>query len=128
MKQPVEYLLKASDVNLNNGGGLKEIEHFKIYLSGYKIIVYDDLTPDGVIFSGNSLSNKELYLLYDLDFENFSVLRNPKLLWQGSTYVIRVIHCTTIHTSVTKLAPGGRLDDPVRKISQSNVVHVTDGS
>ena len=65
MKQPVQDLLTASGFDLTNGGGFKELEQFQNYLSGYKIIVYDGLSPDRVLFSENSLSNKKLYLLYD---------------------------------------------------------------
>ena len=65
MKQPVQDLLTASGVDLTNGGGFKELAQFQNYLSDYKIIVYDGLSPDRVLFSGNSLSNKKLYLLYD---------------------------------------------------------------
>jgi len=64
-KQPVQDLLSASGVKLTNDGGLNELEQFQIYLSDYKIIVYDGLNPDRVIFSGNYLSNKKLYLLYN---------------------------------------------------------------
>ena len=70
--------MKASGVNLTNGGGLKELEHFQNYLSDYKIIVYDGLNPDRFILNGNSLSNKKLYLLYDLDTEHYNVITNLK--------------------------------------------------
>ena len=59
LKQPVQDILNASGVDLTNGGGLNELEKFQNYLSDYKIIVYDGLNPDRVIFSGNSLSNKK---------------------------------------------------------------------
>jgi len=67
LNQPVQDLVSASGVDLTNGGGLNELEQFQDYLSDYKIIVYDGLNPDKVIFSGNSLSNKKLYLLFDAD-------------------------------------------------------------
>ena len=55
---PADEVLKASGVDLSNGGGLEELQHFQDYLSDYKIIVYDGLSPDRLIFSGNSVSNK----------------------------------------------------------------------
>ena len=67
LKKPVEDLLKASGVDLSNGGGLEELQQFQDYLSDYKIVVFDGLSPDRLIFSGNSLSAKKLYLLYDSD-------------------------------------------------------------
>jgi hypothetical protein len=57
LEKPVEELLKASGVDLSDGGGLEEIEQFQDYLSDYKIIVYDGLSPDRLIFSGNSISD-----------------------------------------------------------------------
>ena len=63
MKQPDENLLNASGVDLSNGGGFEELEQFQEYLSDYKNVVFDGLNPDKVMFSGNSLSDKKLYLL-----------------------------------------------------------------
>jgi hypothetical protein len=78
LEKPVEGLLKASGVDLSDGGGLEELEQFQDYLSDYKIIVYDGLSPDRLIFSGNSLSEKKLYLLYDADSGHYSVITNIK--------------------------------------------------
>ena len=65
MKNPVEYLLTASGVDLTNGGGLEGLRQFQKYVSDYKIVVFDGLSPDRLLLSGNSLSAKNLYLLYD---------------------------------------------------------------
>jgi len=77
-KKPVDELLNASGVDLSYGGGFKELQHFQQYLLDYKIIVFDGLYPDRVMFSGNSLSAKKLYLLYDRDFEHYNVITNLK--------------------------------------------------
>jgi hypothetical protein len=77
MKKPVEELLKASGVNLSKGGGFHELQQFQEYLSDYKI-VYDGLNPDRVMFSGNAVSNKKLYLLYDAKDEHYNVITNLK--------------------------------------------------
>ena len=76
LTEPVEKLLNASGVDLSNGGGFYELQQFQQYLSDYKIIVW--LYPDRVMFSGNSLSAKKLYLLYDRDFEHYNVITNLK--------------------------------------------------
>jgi len=76
LKQPVKNLLTASGNDLTNGGGLKELERFRNYFSDYKIIVYDGFSPDRVLLSGNSLSNKKLYLLYDGG--HYNVITNLK--------------------------------------------------
>jgi len=78
LKEPVEELVKASGVDLSNGGGFKELQQFQEYLSDYKIIVFDGLYPDRVMFSGNSLSTKKLYLLYDRNNEHYNVITNLK--------------------------------------------------
>jgi hypothetical protein len=44
---------------------LKKVNSFK---SDYKIVVFDGLSHDSLIFSGNYLSAKKLYLPYDADF------------------------------------------------------------
>jgi hypothetical protein len=41
-------------------------------------MVYDGLSPDRLIFSGNSLSDKKLYLLYDSDTGHYNVNTNIK--------------------------------------------------
>ena len=76
LKQPVKDILIHSDVDLTNGGGFKELEQFQNYLSDNENILYHGLKPDRVLFSGNSLSNKKLYLLYDSG--HYNVITNLK--------------------------------------------------
>ena len=64
-------------MDLSNGGGLQELQQFQHYLSDYKIIVYDGLNCDRLIFSGNSVSAKKLYLLYDSETGHY-VITNIK--------------------------------------------------
>jgi hypothetical protein len=51
LRKPVEDLLEASGVDLSNGGGFQELRQFQEHLSDYKIIVFDGLNPDRVMFS-----------------------------------------------------------------------------
>ena len=67
IKKPVEDLLKASGVDLSNEGSLQELAQFQNYLSDYKIVVFSGLSTDKIIFTGNSVSSKKLYLLYNAD-------------------------------------------------------------
>jgi hypothetical protein len=78
LDKPVDDLLKASGVDLSDGGGLEELQQFQEFLSGYKIIVYDGLSPGRLIFSGNSLSDRKLYLLYDSDSGHYNLITNIK--------------------------------------------------
>jgi len=74
LKIPVEDLLKASGVDLSNGGVFEEFRQFQDHLSDYKIIVFVCLfvclNSNRVMFSGNSCSAKKLLLLYDRDNEH----------------------------------------------------------
>ena len=72
----VEDFLKASSVDLSNIGSFEELQQFQEYLSGYKILVFDALSPHRLLFSGNSLRAKELYLLYDPNNVHYNVITN----------------------------------------------------
>ena len=78
LKKPVENLLEASGVDLSYGGGFHELRLFQEHLSDYKIIVFDVMNPDKLMFCRNSLSPKKLYLLYDRNFDHYKVITNLK--------------------------------------------------
>ena len=40
--------------------------------------MFDGLNPDRVMYGGNSLSDKKLYLLYNADTRNYNVITNVK--------------------------------------------------
>jgi len=65
-------------VDLSNGGAFEEFQQFQQYLSDYKIIVFDGFYPDRVMFSGNSLSAKKLYLLYNWDSGHYNGITKLK--------------------------------------------------
>ena len=46
LEKPVKELLRASGVDLSDRGGVEELTQFQEFLSGFKIIVYDGLSPD----------------------------------------------------------------------------------
>ena len=77
-KKPVEDLLKASGVDVPNGGGFDELRQFQDHVSGYQIIVFHGLSPDTVMFRGNSSSVKKLHLLYDRNIEHYNVITSLK--------------------------------------------------
>jgi len=126
LKQRVEDLLNASGVYLSKGKGFKELQQFQEYLSDYKIIVYDGLNPDRLVFRGNPNSAKKLYLLYDQDSGHYNVVTNIKAA-MAKRYICN--GCDTLYDlniNVTKFAPCVPLHHPVLKIRLSIVVHVTD--
>ena len=78
LKNPVEEHLDASGVDLSNGGGLEELSNFKNTSRTTNFFVFDGLSPDKLIFSGNSLAAKKLYLLYYPDSGHHNVITNMK--------------------------------------------------
>ena len=78
-KKTFEVLWKASGVDLSNGGSFKGLKQFQEYLSDYKIVVFNGLNPDRVMFSGNSLSGKKLYLLCNADTKHYSLITTLRL-------------------------------------------------
>jgi hypothetical protein len=99
LRQPLEDLLKASGVDLSNGGGLEELQQFQQYLSDYKIIVFDGLHPNRVMFSGNFLSDKKLYLLCNRDSGHYNVITNLKGA-MAKTYICN--GCDTLYDKTHK--------------------------
>jgi hypothetical protein len=77
------------------------------------------------MFSGNSLSAKKLYPLYNRDPGHYNVITNLKGA-MAKKYICNGCDMLYDKTSVTKFAPGVLLHHPVIKISPS-IVHVTDG-
>ena len=59
LHKPVEEHVKSSAVDLSNGGGIEELRQFQEYLSEYKVVVFDGLYPDRVMFSVTFLSAKK---------------------------------------------------------------------
>ena len=55
-------------------------ENFNSFKNIFRItkLLFDGLNTDRGMFSGNSLSAKKLYLLYDRDFEHYNVITNLK--------------------------------------------------
>ena len=66
-------------MDLSTGGSLQELAQFQEYLSDYKIVVFSGRSTDKFIFTGNSVSSKKLYLLYNADTKHSSVITNIKV-------------------------------------------------
>ena len=62
----------------------------------YKIVVFDGINPDRVMFSGNSLSAIKLYLLYDMDSGNYNVIAKLKVA-MARKYTCNV--CDNLHNN-----------------------------
>ena len=75
----MEDLLKATGVKLRHAGVFEELRQFQNYLSDYKIIVYYGLSPERVMFSGDSIPSKKLHLIYDSNLGHYNVITNLRL-------------------------------------------------
>ena len=56
-------LLEATGIVLTNGGEIPELVRFQEQFGDYKIVVYDDLHCDNIIFEGQTESSKRINLL-----------------------------------------------------------------
>ena len=86
-------------MDLSYDGGLEELEQFQGYFSDYKIVVFDGLNVDRVIFSGNSLSDKKFYLLYNTDNRHYNVITNLKAA-MANKYMFNA--CDTLYDNTYK--------------------------
>ena len=56
----VASLLETTGIDLTNGGGIPELIRFQDHFHGYKILVYDGLHCDSILFEGQVDSPKHL--------------------------------------------------------------------
>jgi hypothetical protein len=61
----VDRLLETASIELTIAAGLPELTRFQEHFHEYKIVVYDGLKCDSIMFEGQVESSKRLNLLYD---------------------------------------------------------------
>jgi hypothetical protein len=86
-------------------GGMDELQKFQDYLSDYKSSVYDGFSYDILVFTGNSVSNKKLYLLHDANTGHCYVITNINLTMDKRIFVMRATLFMKIRINVIKLLP-----------------------
>jgi len=62
----VKNLLETTDIDLINGAGIPELTTFQEQFREYKIVVYQVLSCDSIMFEGHVESSKRLNQLYDV--------------------------------------------------------------
>ena len=72
----VSNLLETTGINLDNGGGIPELELFQDHFRQYKIVVYAGLNCDVIMFEGRVETSERLNLLYDEVTRNYHVIGN----------------------------------------------------
>jgi len=66
----VEALMQQTGIDLTSGGGITELNHFQEHSRDYKIVVYQGLVCDDIVYEGQEDTSKHLNLLYD-DVERY---------------------------------------------------------
>jgi len=72
----VQSLLQETGIELTRGGGIPEHNMFQEHFGDYKIVVYQGLRGDDIMFEGQFDSSKHLNLLYDEVERNCHVIAN----------------------------------------------------
>ena len=61
----IQNLLETTGIDLNNGEGILEFLIFQEHFHEYKIVVYQGMSCDSIMFEGRVDYSKRLNLLYD---------------------------------------------------------------
>jgi hypothetical protein len=70
----VQNLLQLTGIDLQHGGGIPELEKFQNYFKEYRIVVYEGLNCEQIIYDGMGESQKRLNLLYDEVTRHYHVI------------------------------------------------------
>jgi hypothetical protein len=72
--QAVHNLIATTGINLDNGGGIPELEQFQDYFPQYKKFVYTVLNSDSIMFEGQVETSDLINLLYDVTSRHYHVI------------------------------------------------------
>ena len=72
----VQNLLATTGINLDQGGAISELIRFQEHFHEYKIVVYQGLSCDSIMFEGRVESSKRINLLYDDVGHHYHVITN----------------------------------------------------
>ena len=72
----VQNLLETTGINLDRGGGIRELERFQDHFKKYRIIVFTGLNCDEIYFDGQVQSEKRINLFYDDVDHHYHVITN----------------------------------------------------
>ena len=72
----VQNLLQTTGISLANGGGIAELTQFQHHFANYRIVVYDGLHCDQIMFDGQTNCTKRINLLYDDVTKHYHVINS----------------------------------------------------
>ena len=87
----VASLLEEKGIDVTHGGGIPELIRFQKNFHEYKIVVYDSVHCDNIIYEGHVESPKRINLLYDDVNRHYHVITNLTGIWRNDTCVEPVI-------------------------------------
>jgi hypothetical protein len=71
-----QQLLQTTGIDLSNGGGIPELVRFQDHFWDYKIVVYEGLHCESLMFEGHVESINQIYLIYDSITRHYHVITN----------------------------------------------------
>ena len=72
----VRQLMETTGINLDDGGGIRELGKLQEHFKEYRIVVYAGLDCQDIMYDGNVPSTKRINLLYDDVTRHYSVITN----------------------------------------------------
>jgi len=87
----VQTLLKETGIDLTREGGIPELNRFQEHFRDYKIVVYQGLGCDDIMYEGQVDSSKHLNLLYD-DVERHYHVKTNLTGAMAKKYVFNACH------------------------------------
>jgi hypothetical protein len=72
----IRNMLDTTGIDLTNGAGIPELVRFQEHFHKYKIVMYQGLSCDNIMFEGRVQSSKRLNLLYDDVHQHYHVITN----------------------------------------------------
>jgi len=72
----VRRLLETTGINLDRGGGIRELNQFQDYFKEYRIAVFSGLNCEDIMFDGQVQTEKRINVLYDDVARHYHVIIN----------------------------------------------------
>jgi hypothetical protein len=72
----VDRLLKVTGIDLTQGGGYPELIRFQEHYKDYRIVVYDGLDCDSIMYDGLIETANRINLVYDRETRHYHVIAN----------------------------------------------------
>jgi hypothetical protein len=76
IRPEVQNLLQVTGINLDQGGGIRELERFQEHFNEYRIVVFSGLNCDTIYFYGQVQTEKRINLFYDEVEHHYHVITN----------------------------------------------------